>query len=73
MTVVAYNAAGLLTKLQANPVIIDKTPPDLCCVDVHQGGVHDVSYISSKEIMLYWQVADAETGIKQCQYTIGRY
>ena len=72
VTVVAYNAAGLLTKLQANPVIIDKTPPVLCCLDVSQGDVHDVSYISSTNVVLYWQVTDAETGIKQCQYTLGR-
>ena len=72
ITVVAYNAAGLHTTVRSKPVTVDKTPPVLCCVHVDYGGHTNVPYLTSEEVVLKWKVDDPETGLKQCQYGIGR-
>ena len=71
VTVIAYNADGLHTRLVSQPVTVDVTPPSLCCVTVGDGLNTDVRYLTDAMLTIHWQVEDPETGIEQCQFSIG--
>ena len=71
VTVIAYNAARLSTRLVSQPVPVDVTPPSLCCVTIGDGVNADVRYFTDTAITIHWQVEDPETGIAQCQFSIG--
>ena len=71
ITVIATNGAGLKTVWHSTPVTIDKTPPVLCCIVVSQDGDDGVEYLRPGEVTVRWEVADEESGIGQCWYSLG--
>ena len=75
VTIVAENAAGLYTRIIAEPVTVDNTPPEVCCVSVGVGGEDGVEYIGADggevELMIKWQAEDLETGVSLCHYGLG--
>ena len=73
VTAIAYNAVGLHTKAVSHPVLIDKTPPSLCCVSIGNGNdVVKLVHLTHDDFAIHWHVDDPEYDIEWCQYAIGK-
>ncbi|KAK3612504.1 hypothetical protein CHS0354_024474, partial [Potamilus streckersoni] len=69
VTVVATNAAGLKTVSYSEPITVDFTPPVLNVV--RDGKGLDIDFQDTLVIIANWDVADPETGIRECRWAIG--
>ncbi|XP_070570802.1 uncharacterized protein [Ptychodera flava] len=69
VTVVGKNAAGLRTVTYSDPILVDLTPPQLCCIK--DGKHEDVQYQSNGDVTVSWQVEDEESGVDYCEWAIG--
>ncbi|VDI80173.1 Hypothetical predicted protein [Mytilus galloprovincialis] len=69
VTVIATNAAGLMTKIHAESLLVDKTPPEITCVN--DGIGEDIDAQSESEISANWEVDDLESGLESCQFSVG--
>ncbi|XP_048583423.1 uncharacterized protein LOC116619209 isoform X2 [Nematostella vectensis] len=74
VTVVARNAAGLNTTVEALPLVVDTTPPQGDQRSVYDGdGGDDWEYISlNGTLSAHWEgISDPESGIIRSRYCIG--
>ncbi|GFS26886.1 hypothetical protein ElyMa_005229600 [Elysia marginata] len=69
VTVVATNMAGLTTKVELNPVVVDMTGPEI--LDLHDGTGLDVDYQTSYTITANWAIRDNESSTDYCVWAIG--
>jgi hypothetical protein len=74
VSVRAHNAAGLVTSLYLEAVVIDKTPPTSQIGSVKDGhSKHDIDFISPNDsISATWEnITDLESGIDLFEYCVG--
>ncbi|KAK2161993.1 hypothetical protein NP493_1549g00025 [Ridgeia piscesae] len=71
VTVVVGNAAGLTTAIYSDARTIDFTSPELCCLIDGDSG-KDVSYQTSRTLEIKWSVKDPESGVKYCEWAVGK-
>ncbi|XP_002736788.1 uncharacterized protein LOC100378079, partial [Saccoglossus kowalevskii] len=69
VTVVILNAAGLRSVIYSDAILVDLTPPQLCCIK--DGDGDDLIYQSANTIKLNWLVTDDESGVDYCEWAIG--
>ncbi|VDI13269.1 Hypothetical predicted protein, partial [Mytilus galloprovincialis] len=69
VTVIATNAAGLMTKIHAESLLVDKTPPEITFVN--DGIGEDIDAQSESEISANWEVDDLESGLESCEFSVG--
>ncbi|XP_070572874.1 uncharacterized protein [Ptychodera flava] len=72
ITVVAKNAADLTAVFYSEPIMVDITPPQLCCVGDGPNEDEDLTHQTSSVISVHWRVSDPESGIEYCEWAIGR-
>ncbi|KAK3801472.1 hypothetical protein RRG08_010052 [Elysia crispata] len=69
VTVVATNLAGLTTKVNLNPVIVDMTGPEI--LDLSDSSGLDIDYQTSYTIAANWAIRDNESNTDHCVWAIG--
>ncbi|XP_070557450.1 uncharacterized protein [Ptychodera flava] len=69
--VVARNAAQLRSVFHSEPLIVDVTPPTICCVKDGSDIGRDVSHQTSSVIAVQWNITDKESGIDFCEWAVG--
>ncbi|XP_077995632.1 uncharacterized protein LOC144449084 [Glandiceps talaboti] len=70
VTVTARNAADLVSVFYSEEVVVDVSPPNVCCVkDGNEDA--DLSYQTSDVITIRWHVVDDESGVEFCEWAIG--
>ncbi|XP_077866322.1 uncharacterized protein LOC144354078 [Saccoglossus kowalevskii] len=70
ITAVARNAAGLRSVHYSDPIMVDVTAPELCCLmnkHVHDDELYQVTSVISYQ----WNVSDPESGVDSCEWAIG--
>ncbi|XP_070573747.1 uncharacterized protein [Ptychodera flava] len=72
VTVVAKNAADLTAVFYSEPIMVDITPPDICCVGDGPNEDEDLTHQTSSVISVHWRVSDPESGIEYCEWAVGR-
>lgn len=78
ITVVATNFAGLTTHLLSPPIILDRSPPVSLTLpgvkEILVSGGADIDYTLSSSVWVDWSdVVDVESGIKHCQWGLGKW
>ncbi|XP_077997650.1 uncharacterized protein LOC144450798 isoform X2 [Glandiceps talaboti] len=69
ITVVGRNTADLSTVIYSDPILVDLTPPKLCCIKVNTD--EESKYKSDGMISVSWQVTDPDSGMDYCMWAIG--
>ncbi|XP_070573612.1 uncharacterized protein [Ptychodera flava] len=71
VTVTARNAADLRSVFYSQPMIVDVTAPNICCI---KDGAHigkDLTHQTSSVISVQWNVSDPESKVEFCEWALG--
>ncbi|XP_038050879.1 uncharacterized protein LOC119724031 [Patiria miniata] len=71
VTVIARNAADLITRATSDPVVIDLTPPIIHAV-ADGRDLNDVDFSADDSALTFsWSASDPESGIDHCTWAVG--
>ncbi|XP_038050544.1 uncharacterized protein LOC119723765 [Patiria miniata] len=71
VTVIARNAADLITRATSDPVVIDLTPPIIHAV-ADGRDLNDVDFSANDSALTFsWSASDPESGIDHCTWAVG--